>query len=101
MWLVDVSMNTAAGTAATALHSTERQYRPPPLRGDAAQCAVGVDHPGMADYLEHGQVGDRVGVGIAVRQRVSPLLGQLADLGGLGLAVGVELHLAGVVAIGD
>ena len=55
----------------------------------------------MPDGLEHGDVGDRVAVGVAVLEVVADLLGELLDRARLLLGVGVVLDLAGVLAVHD
>ena len=57
----------------------ERQHRPTAGDGLLAQRAVGVDHRRVTDGLEHRQVGDRVGVGVAVLEGVALARGELAD----------------------
>lgn len=77
----------------------EGQHRPTPLHGFLSQAAVGVDHRGVADGLEHGQIGDRVGVGVAVFQRIALTGGQLANRLNLAFAVAIEGDLAGVLTV--
>ena len=72
---------------------------PPALAGDPSERPVAVDRDGPPHGLEHGQVGGRVGVRAARRQVDPGALRQLAHGGGLGLAVGVERHAAGVAAL--
>src|SRR5205823_7252814 len=73
---------------------------PLPLAGEPGQLPVGVDGYGVADDLEHGGVGDRIGVGEGAGQVDAVALGRLPDGRRLVGAVGVELELAGVTALG-
>ena len=56
---------------------------------------------GVADHLEHRDVGDRVAVGVAAGEVVAELLGELLDRAGLLLGVRVVLDVAGVLAVLD
>ena len=66
------------------------------------QLAVGVDHDGVTDDLEHRQIGLRVRVGVALGQ-IDPLaLGELPNRLGLLAAVDEQaLGLAGVHPVDD
>jgi len=97
----DRSSRRRRNTVPQGYRPGERQYRPTTLDGFFAQAAVGVDHTGVADGLEHRHIGDRVGVGVAIFQRVALTGGQLVDGLYLALAVAVERHVAGVLAVLD
>ena len=75
-------------------------WSPAAFGGGGAQPPVGVDRDRMPDLLEHGQVGGRVGVGVAGAQVVAARLGQFADRGRFLRGVDVAGDLAGVVAVG-
>ena len=68
---------------------------------DLPQALVRIDHVRMPDRLQHRQVGDRVGVGVAGGEVVAALGGEREQAVRLVRAVGVELDLAGVAAVGD
>ena len=53
----------------------------------------------VADHLEHRCVGDGVAVGVAPREVVAAVLGQLEDRPGLLLGVRVVVDVPGVLAV--
>ena len=79
----------------------EVEDRPAAGDGLAPEGTVGVHRDGVADGGEHGDVGDRVAVGIAVLELVPANGRQLTQGRRLVLAVGVEGDLAGVATVLD
>ena len=69
------------------------------LARGAGQLSVGIDGDGMADGLQHREVGRRVRVRVAGAQVDAALVGDLVHGDGLVRAVGVELGLAGVTPL--